>query len=108
MSPLPEFCFGKLQHEVRVKTLIDWSAANLRQYDLGQNWDLWCHIFMEKICYLGEIFLFAFAYLTTLRKKLGQLKKKKNRKRSIDILQSAKGKSRDILAHSFTLKTVYL
>lgn len=83
MSPLPEFCFGKLQHEVRVKTLIDWSAANLRQYDLGQNWDLWCHIFMEKIPYPWEIFLFAFAYQATLRKKLGQLKKKKKTGREV-------------------------
>lgn len=49
--------------------------------------------------------LFTFAYKTNLRKKLGQLQKQK---RSIQILQSAKGKSREILAHSFTLKTLDL
>lgn len=104
MSPFPEFCFGKWQHEVRIKMLINQGAANLQLYDLEQNWDLWCHVFMEKMRYMGKFF---FYLPDDPEEKDGPIKKI-NRKRSIEILQSANRKSREILAHSFTLKILDL
>lgn len=64
------------------------------------------HLHGKKNPLHGENFSFFFCLPDYPEEKAEPIKK--TRKRSIEIIQSAKGRSRDILAHSFALKTLDL
>lgn len=108
VSPLPEFCFGKLQHEVRIKMLILIRVLPIYSYMIWSRTGIFGATSSWKNPLHGGNFSFFFCLPDYPEEKAGPKKPQKNRKRSIENLQRAKGKSRKILAHSFTLKTLDL